>query len=513
MTIIVLLPLLHFVCAVLCLSWQRGTRGIILAALLIDAILLGALFAVLDQAGSISITLGGWGRNVGIELVADRTSLVFGFLTLFLEGSILCYLWREHLQPYFFMLLHLLLGAVFSLLFAQDLFNIYVIMELLTLVSFLLVGYGKRPHQIWASLKYLFLASLGMGIYLLGVAVIYYHTGTMNLGLIAIQLAEQQNATWVLLSSSLLVTGIAVKAGIFIFSLWLPAAHASASPAVSALLSGLVIKMGVVVLLRLATIFPLSGSLLVLGSLTGILGIVYAIAAHELKYMLAFQTLSHIGYLLIGIAAGSKIALSGILCYVLAHGLVKGLLFLAAGSASQATGKRNIRELIMERSSIPVVTRAALLVGTLGIIGLPPFAGFYGKALLNAGMQSYVTQTILALLSFGTVVSFARLIPLFWFEGGGYLSRTKSLSFLILALPIVLFFPLTHLFVPAWQWQTSLNTSILIKNLVVIGMGILLARPIANHFPRLEKRFFRLEEAAVVILSGFFLVFLLLLFT
>ncbi|MEE9542131.1 MAG: hypothetical protein V3V77_04145, partial [Candidatus Bipolaricaulota bacterium] len=110
-------------------------------------------------------------------------------------------------------------------------------------------------------------------------------------------------------------------------------------------------------------------------------------------------------------------------------------------------------------------------------------------------------------------VSFAKLIPLFWFEGGSYLPRTKSLSFLILALPIVLFFPLTHLFVPAWQWQTSLNASAFIKNLVVIGMGILLARPIVNHFPRLEKRFFRLEEAAVVILSGFFLVFLLLLLT
>jgi len=507
--IIVLLPLGHFLLAALCLAWQSGTRVLTLLSLLVDASLVGLLFSAFSQGETLAIVLGGWGRDVGIELADDRFSLVFCILALLLGGSVVAYLWKERLRPYFYMLLHLLLGSVFALLFARDLFNIYVIMELLTLVSFLLVGYERKPYQIWAGLKYLLLASLGMGMYLFGVAIIYYHTGTLNLSILTTQLIGQQNASWLLIASSLLVSGIAIKAGIFIFSLWLPAAHASATPAVSALLSGMVIKMGVVVLLRLAPVFPLSLPLEVLSAVTGLLGIIYAIYTYDLKRMLAFHTLSQIGYLILGIGIGSELEIAGSLEYAVGHGLFKGLLFLAAGAAVQATGKEDIPGLIAKRSQIPVATRVGLLIGTMGIMGLPPLAGFCGKTLLSNGTDSPVIQAILVLLSIGTVISFAKLLPLFRLERGPSSPWPKTVAYVILGLPMVLFLPLTRLFLPIEQWRESFGTIALLESLLMVGVGLLLYRFLPKRLANLPQRIFRLEEAILVILSGFFLIYLL----
>ena len=506
---IALLPLSHFLFAAASLAWKRGIRGLLLFSLLLDAALVGGLFMRFAHGETVSLVLGGWGRGMGVELADDRYSLVFCLLVLLLAGGVIAYLWKERLRPYFYMLLHLLFGSVFALLFARDLFNIYVIVELLTLTSFLLVAYERRAYQIWASLKYLLLASLGMGMYLFGVAVIYYHTGTLNLGLLASRLTTEQGTPWLLLSSSLLVTGIAIKSGIFIFSLWLPAAHASASPAISALLSGLVIKMGVVILFRLAAILDLSLPLLVLGSLTGLLGVVYAIFTYDLKRMLAFHTLSQIGYILLGIGIGSPITVDGSLAYAVGHGLFKGLLFLAAGAAVQATKRRTIPGLIVERAQIPLAARVGLLVGTVGIMGLPPFAGFCGKSLLVSGVRSPVVQGVLLVLSIGTVISFAKLIPLFRFERGPSSPWSRTSAYVILGLPMVLFLPLTRLFLPIDMWKETFTTFHVLESLLAVGVGYVIYRILPKRPLSLPQRIFRLEEGILVILAGFFLVFLI----
>ena len=507
--IIALLPLGHFLLAALSLAWERGVRGLMLLSFFVDATLVGWLFSQFTRGETVTIILGGWRREVGIELADDRFSLVFVLLALLMGGAVAAYLWRERLRPYFFMLFHLLFGSVFALLFSRDLFNIYVIMELLTLVSFLLVGYEKKARQILASLKYLVLASLGMGIYLFGMAVVYYHAGTLNLELLSALIPSGNTPGWVLLASCLLVCGVAVESGIFIFSLWLPAAHATASPAISALLSGLVIKMGVVVLLRLALVFPLSLPLEVLSAITGLLGIIYAIYTYDLKKMLAFHTLSQIGYLVLGIGIGSEIEIVGSLEYAVGHGLFKGLLFLAAGVAVQATGREDIPGLIARRARIPLATRVGLLVGTMGIMGMPPFAGFCGKTLLGNGAESLVIQAILVLVSIGTVVSFAKLVPLFHLERGSSPPWSKTVAYAILGLPMVLFLPLTRFFLPVTLWRESFGTIPFLESLLTIIAGLLIYRFLPKRPPRLPQRVFHLEEAILVILLGFFLVFVL----
>ena len=508
--ILVLLPLTHFLFGSLSLLWRRLVRPLALLAWLGDGVLMGLLFFATASGKEPSVILGGWTQNIGIELAVDAFGLGFCVLTFFLAGAVLAYLWREQQSPYFYTLLHLLLGSVYALLFARDLFNIYVIMELLTLVSFLLIGYERRSEQIWAALKYLFLASLGMAIYLFGVALVYHHTGVLNLPLLAERISSQTQAPWIPLASSLLVAGVAVKAGIFFFSLWLPKAHACATPAVSALLSGLVIKMGVVVLYRLSAVFSLSTILLVLSVVTGFAGIIYAIYTYDLKRMLAFSTLSQIGYLLAGIATGSKTAQLGALLYALGHGLFKGLLFLAAGAATRQTGREDLPGLITQRSTLSPTIRGAFLVGTLAIMGMPPLAGFCAKAILSYEQPiSSGIHIFLGLLSLGTVISFAKLLPLCAIRRGPPTPWPQRLSYLILILPIVLFVPLSWPFYPLPEWGGVLNVFHLLESLSIIGLGVVVYRLMARRPLRLPRRAFRLEEASLLLLSGFFLVFIL----
>ncbi len=508
--IIVFLPLGHFLIGVLSLLWQRGARRLLPFALVVDAALIGSLWSRMSGGGAISIVLGGWGRDLGIELSADRVSLAFCVLALTLAIAVTAYLWKERLRPYFYALLHFLLASVFALVFTRDLFNIYVILELLTLVSFLLVGYEKKPQQIWASLNYLILASLGMAMYLFGVGIIYYHAGTLNLTLLAERIAGMQDQMWLITASTLLVVGVSIKAGVFVFSLWLPAAHASASPAVSALLSGLVIKMGVVVLFRLSTVLDISLPLIVTGALTGIVGAVYAMFTYELKRMLAFSTLSQVGYLLIGIGIGTPLAIAGSLTYAVAHGLFKGLLFLAAGQVVQTTGSAFIPQQIALRDRIPRATRIALLVGTLAIAGFPPLAGFCAKGLLSASTHSLPLHLLLVFISLGTVIAFSKLIPLLNPRHGGPDEGAKAVSYGILAIPIIAFLPLSFLLVPriaVLSWLGPIQAG---ESVAVIGAGFLVYLVLRGHPLRLSQRIFRLEEAILMILSMFFVIFLLL---
>ena len=508
--IIALLPISHFMLGVLSLLWQRAARRIVPFALFIDALLIGFLWPRVAASGAVSIVLGGWERNLGIELAADKVSLAFSLLAVVLSLAVTVYLWRERLRPYFYVLFHFLLASVFALVLSRDLFNIYVIVELLTLVSFLLVGYEQKAQQIWASLNYLMLAALGMAMYLFGVGIIYYHVGTLNLTLLAQRISGLHNPMWLVFASTLLVVGVSIKAGVFVFSLWLPAAYSSASPAVSALLAGLVTKMGVVVLLRLATVLDISLPLIVLGGITGIVGVVYAMFTHELKRMLAFSSLSQIGYLLIGIGIGTPLAIAGSIAYAVAHGLFKGLLFLAAGQVVRTTGSAFIPEQITGKDKIPRATRIALLVGTLAIVGLPPLAGFCAKGLLGSSVHSIYILLLLAIVSLGTVIAYCRLIPLLDPRHAESGAGTVAVSYSILALPIIAFLPLLFLLVPHAQVLSSITPVQTGESIAIIAAGYLVHLFLRRQTLRLPQRIFHVEQAILLILSMFFVVFALL---
>ena len=438
--------------------------------------------------------------------------MTFSGLAFALSLAVTIYTWRDDLKPYFFMLLHLLIGTCYALTFTKDLFNAYVLFEIITLASFLLVGYERQPRQIWASLRYLILSSFGMGLFLLGVAVAYHHGHTLDLTQLAPFVAQHAGEPWVALAGALMFAGVSVKAGVFSFSLWLPAAHSRAMPPVSALLSGLVIKMGVVELFRLSDVFPLGLPLIVLGVATALLGILYAIRSYDLKRMLAFHTVSQIGYLLVGFGVGTTAARLGALDYAVAHGLFKALLFLAIGEMAAVAGSSRLPALVAVRDRLPRSARWALVVGTLGIIGMPPFAGFAAKAVLESGVHSVGMHAVVALFAVGTTASFAKMTPLLFGSCCGASPTYRSIAYAWLSAAIILFLPVSRAMAPRPIWAATLAWPAYLESGTAVALGALLYIGLRRRGFRLPERIFHLEEAVLVILVGFLVVWSLLTF-
>lgn len=505
-----LLPLIRFFLAILTITIPRTRRLLVVAAHTIDAVLLTWLAIAFARGTPLSLILGDVSQGIGISMIGDRIAVTFALLAWGLSVAVSVYAWKDRLRPYFFLLLNLLVGACYALAFTKDLFNAYLLFELLTLVSFLLVGYPRQPRQIWASLRYLLLSSLGMSIFLFGVGVTYAHCGTLDIDLLKPLVASASGEPWVLLAASLLVAGVAVKAGIFTFSLWLPSAHARAMPVVSALLSGLVIKMGVLELFRLADTFPIQLPLVVFGSVTGLLGILYAVQTRDIKRMLAFHTLSQIGYALIGFGAGTPEARLGALSYVVAHGLFKALLFLAIGEAASCTGSAKHAVLVEKGSSIPWGARIALLIATMGIIGLPPLAGFDAKAILEDGLPTITLRVIVILISVGTVVSFSKLVPILFARSTCKTQWPRAAAYSWLGAFILLFWPVAIVMTSAAICAHALSAIHTLEALGAIAVGFLIYWLIRHRRFRLPETIFHLEESPLFILAGFLVVFALL---
>ncbi len=423
--------------------------------------------------------IGDW----AIPWLGDTLAASFWGLGLFLHFVLL--LGRDH-PRHFYPLLTLLIGTTLSAVLSQDLFNLYVSLELTSLIAFLLVGIEGKPAQIWASLKYLILTSCGMVIYLLGVGFVYGTLGTLSLVEIA-GLGVGLGDRALTLGVGLLLVGAAAKGGVFLYSLWLPLAHGYASAPVSALLSGLVVKMGIVVLARISAAFPVSEVLALLGLVTGFSGLAHALWEKRIKVFLAHHTMSQLGYLLLGFSFGSW---AGALAYAVAHGLFKGLLFLAAGRAEKEGGSHLISRLAGKLSG---ETRALLALGTLAIVGLPPLAGYAAKGLLAAGAPLW-GKWALTLLSLGTAASFAKLLQLLL--GGGPLAETHCLPGWLLGTAVV--------GTGLWgfvAWPETRAPAQVLLSLGIPLVGIVVQRVLVRLPVRLPR--WRLDEAFMaLVLAG-----------
>ena len=338
--------------------------------------------------------LGDW----AIPWEGDALAAAFWGLSLFLHAVLLL---EEVGKPrHFYALLTLLFGTVLSLVLSRDLFNLYVSLELTSLIAFLLVGLEGRAAQVWASLKYLILTSCGMILYLLGVGFIYARAGSLSLP----ALSAMPPDTAIRLGVGLILAGAAAKGGVFLYAQWLPTAHGYAPSSVSAVLSGLVVKMGIVAMARIAGAYGAGDVLVALGLITGFLGIYHAFWEKRIKVFLAYSTMSQLGYMLLGFGWG---AWEGALAYAVAHGLFKPLLFLAAGRAEDEAGTHLIQGLA---GKLMLSTRLGLGLGTVAIAGLPPLAGYAAKGLLFLNLPPWGKWALFA-LSVGTAASFSKLLP------------------------------------------------------------------------------------------------------
>jgi multicomponent Na+:H+ antiporter subunit D len=380
----------------------RLQRAITLAALTAVVAVCAALIYLADRRGMIVVNVGDWGPSVpglgplGITLVVDRLSALMMVVSSIVLLAVVLYAIGQGIrdgderQPVsIFLPTYLVLSAgVCDAFLAGDLFNLFVGFEVLLTASFVLLTIGASADRVRAGIAYVMVSLVASLVFLIGIALIYAATGTLNMAELAVRLDHVAPGTRSALFAVLLVA-FGIKAAVFPLSTWLPDSYPTAPAPVTAVFAGLLTKVGVYAIIRAhSLLFPSSGldaMLLVAALLTMLVGILGAIAQNDIKRLLSFTLVSHIGYMVFGIALATRPGMSGAIFYVAHHIIVQTTLFLVAGLIERQAGASTLRRLGGLATASPLLALLFLLPA-LNLGGIPPFSGFLGKvALLQAG--------------------------------------------------------------------------------------------------------------------------------
>jgi multicomponent Na+:H+ antiporter subunit D len=351
------------------------------------------------------------GKALGIAFAADPFGTAFAGLTAALGLLLFVSLQSElgDLGPRelggLAALTQLLLAALIAAALTADSINLFVWFEVAALASYGLTGFFlERPIAVEAAFKNLVLTSIAGFAVFVAAGMLYSAYGALNFGQLHDALRGRVHAP-ALIALALFVAGFGTKAGVMPFHAWLPDAHVPVPGAVSALFSGLMVNLGVVALVRIGLLVYGPGDRhAVLGLLTGIgivsavLGAVLALAQNDLKRLLAWDTVSQMGVLLIGFASATTYGVAGAAYHLINHGLFKALLFLCAGAIVHATGTTKLSDMGGLARSRPLTT-AAFTLGVLAIAGVPPMNGYASLGLIHEGVRHEPVVYILALLA------------------------------------------------------------------------------------------------------------------
>ncbi|MFZ1538215.1 MAG: proton-conducting transporter membrane subunit, partial [Chromatiaceae bacterium] len=397
----------------LLLSLALGGRYLGRVALVVMLIGLGGALAiataVFKSGAALHYDLGAWAPPLGVALKADGLSAVMLITTAVLLLAVGIYAQRDY-RPApgasetrtslaFWMLLFGVWAGLNLVFLGQDLFTLFVALELLTFSGVPLVCLDGRTETLGAALRYLLFALLGSVLYLLGTVLIYGTFGTLDIALLAARLAAGPVPPAMQIAMALMTAGLLAKTALFPLHLWLPPAHSGAPPAASAVLSALVVKASYFLVVRLW--FDLAPGLLelpaaqmlgLLGATAILMGNLVALGQVRLKLLVAYSTVAQIGYLFLifPLAAGGMgptWALAGGALQVVAHALAKGALFMAAGLIYGALGHDRVRDLAGVGRALPITVLALALAG-LSLIGLQPSGGYLVKALLQKSAEA-----------------------------------------------------------------------------------------------------------------------------
>ena len=325
--------------------------------------------------------------SFGITLVADELSGYFIFTNALVTAAVALYCWRSDKTAFFYAQMIIVHGSLNAAFVCADFISLYVALEVSGIAAFLLIAYSRSDRSIWVGLRYLFVSNTAMLFYLVGAVLVYQTHHSFSFASLKGSPPE---------ALALIFLGLLIKAGIFVSGLWLPLTHSESETPVSALMSGIVVKASVLPLLRTAFVSEEIDTIVRIFAVgTALMGVSYAVFEKDTKRMLAFHTISQLGFILAAPAVGGF--------YALTHGLVKSSLFLIAGSLPS----RNFKEL--QNKPIHTNIWIALAIASLSISGLPFLSGFEAKVLTTKNLASW--QFILMnIAAVGTAISFAKFI-------------------------------------------------------------------------------------------------------
>lgn len=395
----------------------------------------GSAFILLLQAPSVfgglvrAHYLGLWtpvhGRALGIALAADPFGLIFALTAAVLGAVLLLYTLSElgGLGPRelggYACLFQLVVAALIGAALTADLINLFVWFEVAALASYGLTAFLlERPIALEAAFKIVALTTLASFAVFIGAGLLYAVNGALNYAQLHAALARHLSTADVI-ALGLLVAGFATKAGLVPFHGWLADVHTATSGPVSALFSGLMYNFGIVAIARLAfQVFgvgstPILGLLLTVGIISALLGAVMALAQDDLKRLLAYDTISQMGILAVGLGTGTAPGIAGTVYHLVNHALFKALLFLCAGAILHRTGLTNLSDMGGLARRMPVVA-VAFVIGTASIAGIPPLNGYVSLSLIHTGLLDSHQYFPYALMLVAQTITIAALGKAAW---------------------------------------------------------------------------------------------------
>jgi len=424
MTVVILLTAAFVVPLVRKHLWLA--KAIFLGTGLIALILSVSVAGYVLREGPLVYAVGGWSAPHGIILLVDEFA---AYVSLVIAGISLVIYWFTIFAPSevkyesgYYALILLLTAAMHGIVMAGDIFNLFVFVEISSLAAVGIIAVKGTKESIEASFRYLILSALGSGGLLFSIALLFMVTGQLNMDFMrqALGVTAAQYPLNVLTALSFMVVGLGVKSALFPLHIWLPDAHANAPTASSALLSGLVVKVYVVALIRIAYLtlgmdlfaaLPLRQILLVMAALAILAGSVFAIVQDGIKRLLAFSTVAQVGYIFLGFSLLSARAVEGAVWHILIHAIMKTLLFLAVGVVIQRSGFKKISEMHGLGRRMPV-TFACVALGALSMVGIPGTGGFISKLYLALGALDAGQAIFAGLILLSSLLSAVYYFPL-----------------------------------------------------------------------------------------------------
>jgi multicomponent Na+:H+ antiporter subunit D len=380
---------------------------------------------------------------IAIYMVLDGLSAyllliinLVGFLSAFYSIS---YIKKFTAENHYYTLFCLMVSGMNGVVLSGDVFNLYVFLEIAAISSYALVAFGVEKEQLEASFKYQVLGGLSSLFILISIGILYWSTSTLNIADLSRLIGASGNEELVKFVGVTMLAGFGLKAALIPFHAWLPDAHSSAPSPISSMLSGVLIKaIGAYVIMRLffnmfSISYDISLIITIIGTLSMVLGGFIAIGQWDIKRLLAYSSISQMGYVILGIGIGmlvlarggersvAALSIAGGLFHLFNHAVFKGLLFFNAGAVEHETGLRDMKKLGGLSSKMPVTTSTSISA-SMSISGIPPFNGFFSKLIIIiAAIQAkYYTLAIIAvLISFITLGMYLKLLRFTFFNKTG----------------------------------------------------------------------------------------------
>lgn len=414
----VLLPLLA---AALTLGLGRHYRiqSVVAFATLTVSLAVAIMILVFTDDATMVLDVGSWAAPIGISLVGDRLAAIMLCTSLVVMVAVLAYSLSEGTvhesedipTPIFHPTYLVLCAGVNNAFLTGDMFNLYVGVEILLTSSFVLITLGGTRDRIRSGTVYVAVSMVGSAVFLIALAALYGACGTMNMAQLSMRLTEIDPAVAMLIQTLFLV-GFGLKAAVFPLSAWLPDSYPTAPAPITAVFAGLLTKVGVYAIIRMQVlIFPASPvdiGLAVVGIFTMIVGILGAVAQDDIKRLLSFTLVSHIGFMIWGISLANTLGVASAVFYAVHHILVQTTLFLVAGMMEKVGGSTSLRRLHSLAKISPLLA-VWYLIPAFNLVGFPPLTGFLGKLGLAEATAARNTPLAWALLAAGLIASLLTL--------------------------------------------------------------------------------------------------------